>query len=131
VSGRAINQKNADIAPYAVQWRRAYEPYVIVSREKFLPYDERYRGYTLNKIVQLEWMASRGATFHVLPRYFVVEERHKDGRNYLAVVKNRDVNGRVSKTYELSMAEIAARKLPSLSNTTRELYLRHYSNKPW
>ena len=131
LSRSTIDRNNVDLAPYAVGWRPAYEPYVIVSREKFVPYDERYRGYVLNKIVQLEWMHSRGATFHVLPRFFLVEEKHADGRNYHAVVKNRDVNDLVTKTYEASKADIAARRLPSLSNTTRDLYQRYYSYMPW
>jgi hypothetical protein len=131
LSRRALDQKNADIAPYAVAYRSAYEPYVIVSREKFLPYDERYRGYVLNKIVQLQWMHARGATFHVLPRHFVVEERHPDGQNFRAVVKNREVNARVANAYDATLADIAAGRLPPVSNTTAEFYSRYYAQKPW
>jgi hypothetical protein len=76
-------------------------------------------------------MYSRGATFHVLPRFFLVEEKHADGRNYHAVVKNRDVNDLVTKTYEASKADIAARRLPSMSNTTHDLYQRYYIHMPF
>ena len=38
---------------YPARYTERYEPYIIVPRDSFVPYDERFRGYGLNKVVQL------------------------------------------------------------------------------
>jgi hypothetical protein len=116
---------------YAVEGRSGYEPYVIVSRDVFVPYDERFRGYVGNKIVQLSWMASRGAMYHVLPRHFVVEKKHANGENYKGVVGKKDTLHSISKAFKTATAEMAVGKLPLLSNSTRDLYSQYHSDKIW
>jgi hypothetical protein len=74
-----------------------------------------------NKIIQLQWMLHRGATFHVLPRQFVVEQRHSTGENYEQVIKHFPAYDRLCKAFVQARAEMEAGAFPMLSNTTRGL----------
>jgi glycosyltransferase-like protein LARGE len=114
---------------YSVQNEKGYEPYVIVHRDTFIPYNERFRGYVFNKIVQLRWMAHRGATYHVLPRHFVVEQKHRNGQNYKNVVQKRGPASRLWKTFEQARVEMEAGAFPALSNTTRRLYQEYQPHR--
>jgi hypothetical protein len=122
---------NDTIHTYPVINADGYEPYVIVHRDTFIPYDERFRGYGRNKIVQLRGMVHRGATYHVLPRHFVVEQKHRNGQNYERYRNDMDTRGLGSwllMAFERSRLEIEAGAFPLLSNTTRrqfQEYLPH------
>jgi hypothetical protein len=65
-------------------------------------------------------MRGRGATYHVLPRHFVIERKHPNGQNYKHVVGHQKsgTSSRLYETYAKAREEILAGKLPALSNTT-------------
>lgn len=110
--------------PYPVPKKQGYEPYVIISRKTFVPYDERFRGYALNKIVQLEWMAARGASYHVLPGYFVVERAHPNGPNFKAIVQTKH-HYKLIAMYDSCREEMKVGALPHISNVTKGLFAKY------
>jgi glycosyltransferase-like protein LARGE len=114
---------------YPAKNTKGYEPYVIVHRDTFIPYDERFRGYGKNKIVQLRWMVHGGATYHVLPRHFVVEQKHLSGDNYKNVVSKREPASRLMRTFNQAHEEMEAGVFPSLSNSTRRLYQEYQPHR--
>ena len=62
---------------YPVDYKDFYEPYVIVATEHFVPYDERFRGYGLNKCIHLKALSKlRDLRFHVLSNHFIVADTH-------------------------------------------------------
>eukprot|EP00873_Tetraselmis_striata_P007743 jgi/Tetstr1/428007/TSEL_018080.t1 len=74
----------ASRAPYAVQFNEYYEPYVIAARRLVPPYDERFRGYGMNKISHLYASAAAGFRFTVAPEAFVAAFEHKKSRSWQA-----------------------------------------------
>ena len=110
---------------YPIQYAKGYEPYVIVSKEVYVPYDERFRGYARDKITQLAWMGSRNASYHVLTRHFVMEEKHDKPP------ANLDIIDRLNKRYRQCLGEMEKGKWPQMSNTTRELYKTYLSHRVW
>jgi hypothetical protein len=110
------------VRTYRVQALEGYEPYVIVSRDLFVPYDERFRGYGKNKIVQLRWMASRGAQWHVLPGHFVLEEYHKITPTYNFIKSSPKRLQRMQDLYDSCVADMKKGKSPRVSHTTVQLF---------
>ena len=53
-----------------------YEPYIIANKDRLPRYDERFRGYGMNKVSHLYATASAGAAFVVQPRHFVAAHEH-------------------------------------------------------
>ena len=62
--------------PYFVNYEWKFEPYIIAWRERVPWYDEKFRGYGMNKIVHLYEVAQRGAHFIVLPKVFIIARKH-------------------------------------------------------
>ena len=62
---------------YEVKYEECYEPYVIGNRHLLPKYDERFRGYGMNKIQQLYACNARGLRFVVEPHVFVAAAEHK------------------------------------------------------
>jgi hypothetical protein len=94
---------------------------VIVAREFFIPYDERFRGYGKNKIVQLKWMASRGARYHALSGFFVVEVQHQVGFMYRYLMDSHRYS-LVHKLYRMCVLEMRRGQMPQVSHTTLQLF---------
>jgi len=63
-------------APYEVAFEEYYEPYIIASRAWLPNYDERFRGYGMNKVQHLRAVAAAGARFVVLPLHFAAAHEH-------------------------------------------------------
>ena len=51
-------------APYEVAFEEYYEPYIIASRAWLPNYDERFRGYGMNKVQHLRAVAAAGWLRH-------------------------------------------------------------------
>jgi hypothetical protein len=74
---------------YDVHYKDFYEPYVVAARANVPRYDERFRGYGLNKVSHLYAVAAAGATFHVWPAHFVVAEEHAKSASWGAVFSHK------------------------------------------
>ncbi|GAB4821685.1 hypothetical protein N2152v2_008731 [Parachlorella kessleri] len=61
---------------YRIEYEKNFEPDVIMLRQHVPWYDERFRGYGLNKAIEFSAMHSWGVTFLVHPRGFVVHVAH-------------------------------------------------------
>ncbi len=58
---------------YGINYFKSFEPYVIVERDGLRRYDERLRGYGLNKVLHLEMLARVDSyQFFVFSRGFLV-----------------------------------------------------------
>jgi len=64
---------------YEVDYEECYEPYVIGSRRLLPQYDERFRGYGMNKIQHLYACSAAGLRFVVEPGVFVAAAEHSLG----------------------------------------------------
>ena len=62
---------------YEVAYEECYEPYVIGSRRLLPRYDERFRGYGMNKIQHLYACSQAGLRFVVEPGVFVAAAEHE------------------------------------------------------
>ena len=71
--------------PYQVEYREMFEPYVIAHKASLPRYDERFRGYGMNKIAHLYEVAARGARFVVLPHVFLCAHEHERSDAYRRV----------------------------------------------
>ena len=71
--------------PYPIEYAKGYEPYVLMAR-RFVPwYDERMRGYSRNKIVQVNLLAEQlGVKLLGHHRAFVVHSPHPKASNFKA-----------------------------------------------
>lgn len=77
-SGFLLSEHRHGADAYLVDYEEHYEPYVVMARDCVAQYDERFRGYGLNKISHLYEVAKRGISFYVLDHRdaFVVADRH-------------------------------------------------------
>ena len=54
-----------------IEYEEYFEPYIIANKHVLPRYDERFRGYGMNKISHLLNVAAHGFKFNVLPDVFV------------------------------------------------------------
>ncbi|KAK9804322.1 hypothetical protein WJX72_006601 [[Myrmecia] bisecta] len=79
------------VKPYRIRYREGYEPYLLLAR-KYVPwYDERFRGYGKDKIVQISHLAT-WISFVVHPWAFVVHQPHGQSRAYKVTKKTGQWN---------------------------------------
>ncbi|KAG2437412.1 hypothetical protein HXX76_006064 [Chlamydomonas incerta] len=67
-----------------VPYHEYFEPYGIVRRDQVPFYDERFRGYGLNKVQHAYHMAAAGFQFRLLRRHFCVTVPHARSASYRA-----------------------------------------------
>ena len=72
-------------APYTVEYQEMYEPYIIACKDRVPRYDERFRGYGMNKVSHLYEVASRGVKFVVMPEVFIAAREHQRSHSYQRV----------------------------------------------
>ena len=69
--------KSSNYTAYPVKFKLFYEPYIITHRKYLHRYDARYRGYGINKMIQLVYLSYvQRYTFYVLPRLFIMHGYH-------------------------------------------------------
>ena len=95
-----------DMGTYQVRYSEYYEPYVIMAavrsfieivymdgnpfivyvclcmQARYLPFDERFRGYGMNKCIHLRALAQRGDRFHVIGGHFCLADAHKKSASH-------------------------------------------------
>ncbi|KAK3268871.1 hypothetical protein CYMTET_22652 [Cymbomonas tetramitiformis] len=74
-----------DAEPYRVPYSVYFEPYIVAARTRLPRYDERFRGYGMNKISHLHSVAVAGNSFLVLPSHFVIADQHEKSVSWQAV----------------------------------------------
>uniref|UniRef100_A0A7S3CWR7 Uncharacterized protein n=1 Tax=Palpitomonas bilix TaxID=652834 RepID=A0A7S3CWR7_9EUKA len=72
-------------APYEVKYEVNYEPYIIAKKSTLPHYDERFRGYGMNKISHLYNVAADGHHFFVLPGVFITAREHPRSSSWKAM----------------------------------------------
>lgn len=109
---------------YKVQFQQGAEPYVIMAMDTFLPYDERFRGYGLNKCVNLKWHAEFKRSFYVQPGHFIVEDKHANSKYVNRAGKTARL---LQDLYNVVRTEISAGRLPLVSyNASQALIAAGY-----
>ena len=100
---------------YEVSYQECYEPYVIGHRALFPRYDERFRGYGMNKIQHLYACHCRGLRFVVEPLVFVVAAEHTRSESW-------------RKMYEIKtepLVDQATASQPSVKNSSKDNQNEH------
>jgi hypothetical protein len=71
--------------PYHIRYKKGYEPYLLMKRAYVPWFDERMRGYSRNKIVQVNLLAEQlGVGLLGHDRGFVVHSPHEKASNFKA-----------------------------------------------
>lgn len=91
------------LTPYPVSYKRHFEPYVVMRRDCVPRYDERFRGYGLNKICHLRHVDALGVRFAVATAGFVVARPHGKSDSW-------------QRTYGRSRSTLAAMRVQALFN---------------
>eukprot|EP00959_Pyramimonas_sp_CCMP1952_P187148 3913563-Pyramimonas_sp.AAC.1 len=70
---------------YEVRYADFYEPYIVAARAHVPRYDERFRGYGMNKVSHLHAVAAAGLRFRAHPTAFVCAEEHAKSASWAAM----------------------------------------------
>jgi len=125
---QSLSDYNSDldeIGTYSINYQDYFEPYVIVSRRLFFPYDERFRGYGMNKCIHLKAMQliSKG-TFRVVPKQYLISPCHDRSLSHQMTYSPQAILRRViiAKLYKMSSNELRLGVTPTLSETSKQLF---------
>lgn len=97
--------------PYEVPYLEFFEPHVIGLTASMPRYDERFKGYGLNKVQHTYAAASSGFRFKVLPQHFLITARHKKSPSWnsaFGTSQDADHLKKVIGMYECFKAEVAS-----------------------
>lgn len=112
-----MNSNNpAEEQPYSypITYHNYYEPYVILSSQRFIPYDERFRGYGMNKCIHLKGLHTHGATFHVITKYFVLAYTHERSLSHQVTYH---LNSKLRRYIIAKLYQIACKELLLISSS--------------
>jgi len=121
----------ASHSPYMVEFQEYFEPYVIMAARHVPLYDERFRGYGMNKISHLNAVAEQlarntkgAAQFLVMPGHFVIAEEHEKSDSWeQAFGDSKDPLRKfmLRALYGLSRESIKRGETAPVSSTTKAL----------
>lgn len=80
----SLQQAAHGVNAYPIEYEECFEPYVVVARCSVPAYDERFRGYGMNKISHLYSLHATGFEFFVAenPESFVVAGQHPKSKSW-------------------------------------------------
>jgi hypothetical protein len=112
--GKGLSVKVHGLDAYAVDYEEYFEPYVVAMRSCIPVYDERFRGYGLNKISHFYEMSQSGFGFKVIDHQdtFVVAMEHQKSPGWEAMYsKGADFasRARIAVHYETFKSEVQSR----------------------
>lgn len=81
-STELITTNSFENLSYPINYEEYYEPYIIISQKLFLPYDERFRGYGMNKCIQLKGLSMKGIKFNVIKQHYLIASKHDYSISY-------------------------------------------------
>jgi glycosyltransferase-like protein LARGE len=101
---------------YSVDYEEGFEPYVIALRSRVPPYDERFRGYGMNKISHAYEMNARGCTFRTLDAHdtFVVAREHQRSKSWHLMYDAGQEEQRARLAYHFAQFKTELQTCPSI-----------------
>ncbi|CAE7516044.1 Large2 [Symbiodinium sp. KB8] len=109
-----FSQHAHGVDAYLIHYEEHFEPYVVVPRQSAPAYDERFRGYGLNKISHLYELSQRGFRFRTCahPEAFVVAAKHPKSQSWHLVLgpqAEAEQRARIATHYATFKAELKKR----------------------
>jgi len=109
-----FNQHAHGVDAYLIHYEEHFEPYVVVPRQSVPAYDERFRGYGLNKISHLYELSQRGFRFRTCAHAeaFVVAAKHPKSQSWHLVLgpeAEAEQRARIATHYATFKAELKQR----------------------
>mmetsp|Transcript_13170 Transcript_13170/g.24304 ORF Transcript_13170/g.24304 Transcript_13170/m.24304 type:complete len:548 (-) Transcript_13170:164-1807(-) len=96
---------------YRIKYSQSFEPYVVAAKSAVPEYDERFRGYGMNKISHIYEMAKRGFKFYVVDTHeaFLVSKWHPRSDSWQSVYgrhADKDQLQRIAAHYRIFSEEL-------------------------
>jgi chemotaxis protein histidine kinase CheA len=115
----------APAAAYPIEFAGHYEPYIIAAARHVPAYDERLRGYGMNKVAHLQAMhLLRKAPFKVLLDQFVIAHEHERSAAFDALHANVDSVDELQSVFSKVVEELSRGVEPTVHESTRAMLLK-------
>jgi hypothetical protein len=109
-------------AAYPVEFTGHFEPYVVAATRHVPAYDERLRGYGMNKVAHLQAMhVLRKTPFKVLVDQFVVAREHERSAAFNALHANADSVDELQGLFSKVAEELSRGVAPTVHASTRAM----------